>query len=108
MPSPGGSNWCCAISRERERAFFGENFVFGHPADDESRYIAEVRRCFYHEVLAASGAAKLTPVLCAFDATWIEVIDPPRHGFTFERPATIGTGGVTCPFTFTRNAGPAS
>jgi hypothetical protein len=97
-----------AISRERERAFFGESFVFGHPADDDSQYIAEVRRCFYHDVLAANGAAKLTPVLCAFDATWIDVIDPSRHGFSFERPATIGTGGATCPFTFTRHAGPRS
>ena len=46
--------------------------------------------------------------LAAFDATWIEVIDPSRHGFSFERPATIGTGGATCPFTFTRDAGPES
>jgi hypothetical protein len=97
-----------AISKERERTFFGESFVFGHPADDGTRYIAEVRRCFYHDVLAAAGAAQLTPVLCAFDATWIKMIDPSRHGFTFERPATIGTGGATCPFTFTRNAGPKS
>jgi len=96
------------ISRERERTFFGESFVFDHPADDDSRYIAEVRRCFYHDVLAAAGAAQLTPILCAFDATWIEVIDPSRHGFSFERPATIGTGGATCPFMFTRDAGPTS
>ena len=97
-----------AISRERERTFFGQSFVFDHPADDGTRYIAEVRRCFYHDVLAAAGAAHLTPVLCAFDATWIEVIDPSRHGFTFERPATIGTGGAACPFTFKRNAGTKS
>jgi L-2-amino-thiazoline-4-carboxylic acid hydrolase len=91
-----------AISRERERTFFGKSFVFGHPADDDRQYIAEVRRCFYHDVLAANDAARLTPVLCAFDATWIDEIDPSRHGFIFERPATIGTGGATCPFTFTR------
>jgi L-2-amino-thiazoline-4-carboxylic acid hydrolase len=97
-----------AISRERERSFFGESFAFAHPVDDDIQYIAEVRRCFYHDVLAACGAAQLTPILCAFDATWIDVIAPSRHGFFFERPATIGTGGATCPFTFTRNAGPKS
>ena len=96
------------ISRERERAFFGESFVFDHPADDDTQYIAEVRRCFYHDVLVASDAAQLTPILCAFDATWIEAIDPSRHGFTFERLTTIGTGGATCPFTFKRNAGSKS
>jgi hypothetical protein len=97
-----------AISRERERSFFGESFAFGHPVDDDHQYIAEVRRCFYHDVLAACGAAQLTPILCAFDATWIDVIAPSRHGFFFERSATIGTGGATCPFTFTRDAGPTS
>jgi hypothetical protein len=97
-----------AISKERERSFFGESFTFDHPVDDGNQYIAEVRRCFYHDVLAAAGAAQLTPILCAFDATWIDVIAPSRHGFSFERPATIGTGGATCPFTFTRNAGPTS
>ena len=29
-----------------------------------------------------------------------------KLALVFERPATIGTGGATCPFTFTRDAGP--
>lgn len=91
-----------AISKEREETFFGQSFVFDHPLDDDNQYIADVHRCHYHDVLAVSGAAQLTPILCAFDATWIDVIDPSRHGFTFERPSTIGTGGNTCPFTFRR------
>jgi hypothetical protein len=94
-----------AISREREVTFFGPSFVFDHPVDDDDQYIAEVRRCQYHDVLVANDAAQLTPILCAFDATWIDVIDPSRHGFTFERSSTIGTGGMTCPFTFRRNEG---
>lgn len=94
-----------AITREREETFFGQSFLFEHPVDDENQYIAEVRRCQYHDVLVAHDAAQLTPILCAFDASWIDVIDPSRHGFTFERPSTIGTGGKTCPFTFRRNEG---
>ena len=97
-----------AISREREQTFFGPGFVFDHPVDDDDRYIAEVRRCPYHDVLVANDASQLTPILCAFDATWIEVIDPSRHGFGFERPSTIGTGGQSCPFTFRRNTGETS
>jgi hypothetical protein len=93
-----------AISKERERAFFGESFVFDHPVDDDSQYVAEVRHCFYHDVLVANHAPQLTPILCAFDAAWIDVIDPPRHGFNFERPHTLGTGGASCPFTFTRRS----
>lgn len=90
------------LTREREEQAFGAGFVFGHPEDDESRYTAEVRRCFYHEVLKANGAANLTGVFCAFDSNWIDAIDPDRDGFEFERPTTIGSGGASCPFRFRR------
>jgi len=92
-----------AICKEREQKSFGRAFEFRHPADDAATYVADVRRCFYHDVLAANGAAELTPIFCAFDANWADAIDPARHGFTFERRSTIGTGGATCPFTFRRN-----
>lgn len=90
------------FSRQREEHFFGAGFTFTHPADDRDRYVAQVERCYYHQVLAASGAAHLTPVFCAFDANWIDAIDPEWHGFAFERPTTIGTGGPNCPFRFHR------
>jgi hypothetical protein len=90
------------ISRQRERHAFGAGFTFTHPDDDDDRYVAQVERCYYHEILRANDAARLTPVFCAFDANWIDAIDPKRHGFTFDRPATIGTGGSNCPFRFRR------
>ncbi|HEU5160211.1 MAG TPA: L-2-amino-thiazoline-4-carboxylic acid hydrolase [Streptosporangiaceae bacterium] len=93
------------ISRYRERHAFGAGFVFTHPHDDDDHYVAQVERCYYHDVLSANDAARLTPVFCAFDANWIDAIDPDRHGFAFDRPTTIGTGGVTCPFRFRRTAG---
>jgi hypothetical protein len=90
------------ISRQREREAFGAGFVFTYPHDDDDHYVAQVERCYYHEVLRANGAALLTPVFCAFDANWIDAIDSDRHGLTFERPTTIGTGGRACPFRFRR------
>lgn len=90
------------ISRDRERDSFGAGFDFAHPADDAGHYVAEVHRCYFHEVLVANDAPHLTPVLCAWDANWIEAIDPDRHGFAFDRPTTIGTGGASCPFAFRR------
>ena len=95
-----------AITRARERDFFGPSFHFEHPVDDDQGYVAEVCRCYYHDVLAAYGEAELTPILCAFDATWIEVIDPARHGFRFNRPTTIASGGPSCPFSFARTGAP--
>lgn len=94
------------ISREREASFFGAGFEFARPVDDDREYVADVRRCYYHDVLAANDATHLTPLLCAWDANWIEAIDPARHGFTFDRATTIGTGGAHCPFRFRRTAPP--
>ncbi|GAA3202531.1 L-2-amino-thiazoline-4-carboxylic acid hydrolase [Nonomuraea roseoviolacea] len=91
------------LSRSREEFAFGKGFVFHRPVDDDERYHVDVHRCFYHDVLVAHAAPELTPVMCAFDANWIEAIEPDRHGFRFDRRTTIGTGGTHCPFHFSRN-----
>ncbi|MGY0061308.1 L-2-amino-thiazoline-4-carboxylic acid hydrolase [Streptomyces sp. LZ34] len=92
------------VSKSREEYAFGKAFTFQRTADDDQRYLLDVHRCFYHEVLVANSAPELTPVMCAFDGNWIEAIDPDRHGFRFERATTIGLGGARCPFHFTRTA----
>ncbi|MFD9902953.1 L-2-amino-thiazoline-4-carboxylic acid hydrolase [Streptomyces sp. NPDC059063] len=90
------------LAKSREQHAFGAGFAFRHPVDDDSRFFADVHRCFYHQVLVANSAPELTPVMCAFDANWIEAIDPHEHGFRFERVTTIGLGGTHCPFHFLR------
>jgi uncharacterized protein YdhG (YjbR/CyaY superfamily) len=92
-----------ALTRDRERQAFGAGFVFTHPDDDEDHFTSQVERCFFRDVLGANGAGKLTPIFCAFDANWIDAIDPDRDGFGFERPTTIGGGGPNCPFRFRRS-----
>jgi len=92
------------LTKDREEHAFGAGFVFTHPDDDADRYTAEVERCFYHDVLKANRAARLTQISCAFDSNCIGAIDPARDGFEFERPTTIGTGGPNCPFRFRRTA----
>ncbi|WP_158884684.1 L-2-amino-thiazoline-4-carboxylic acid hydrolase [Amycolatopsis anabasis] len=91
------------MAKSREKYAFGAGFEFRHAADDDRRFFEDVHRCFYHDVLVANGAPELTPSMCAFDANWIEAIDPARHGFRFERRTTIGMGGTHCPFHFQRN-----
>ncbi|QFZ23055.1 L-2-amino-thiazoline-4-carboxylic acid hydrolase [Saccharothrix syringae] len=90
------------LVRAREVDAFGAGFAFEHPVDDDSRFEADVRRCFYYDVLMANGASELAPVMCEFDRSWIDAIEPGRHGFRFERVTTIGTGGSHCPFHFGR------
>lgn len=95
------------LTQDRGRHAFGAAFHFDHPDNDQGRYTAQVTRCYYHEILSANGAGQLTPVLCAFAADWSDAIDPERDGFGFDRPATIGSGGGSCPFRFYRTR-PAS
>jgi L-2-amino-thiazoline-4-carboxylic acid hydrolase-like protein len=90
------------VCKAQEEHAYGRTFTFERPVDDDREYLLEIHRCFYHDVLTANSAAELTPALCAFDANWIEAIDPDRHGFRFERTTTIGLGGAHCPFHFIR------
>jgi L-2-amino-thiazoline-4-carboxylic acid hydrolase len=91
-----------ALTRDRETQAFGAGFEFTHPENGPQAFTSQVERCFYHDVLEANGADRLTPIFCAFDANWINAIDPDHDGFAFERPTTIGTGGPCCPFRFRR------
>lgn len=87
-----------AFTRQREQYAFGERFVFEHPLDDDQERMADVRRCFFHDVLEAEQATHLRPVLCAWDANWMDAVDPERHGVVAERRTSIGLGGGHCPF----------
>lgn len=91
-----------ALAKSRETRSFGAGFTFHHAVDDGTRFHQDVHRCHYHDVLVANDVPELTPALCAFDRSWIDAIDPARHGFRFDRDTTIGLGGAHCPFHFSR------
>lgn len=90
-----------AASKERERSYFGPSFTFRRPVDDRHTYVLDVRRCLFHETLAAAGRRELQPVLCRFDLNWADAIDPDRHHLRFVRPVTFASGRV-CRMVFTR------
>lgn len=90
------------VSKQREDHYFGRSFSFERQQDDNSAYRLDITGCFYHQLLAAHGAADLTPAFCAFDGNWIEAIDSKTYGFRFERPTTIGWGHDRCRFYFFR------
>ncbi|WP_077010225.1 L-2-amino-thiazoline-4-carboxylic acid hydrolase [Saccharothrix sp. ALI-22-I] len=89
------------FSKDREENYFGDDFSFSR-VEDSSRYLVDVRRCFYVRVLDVAGVPELGTVFCEFDAAWISAIDRDRHGVDFQRPTTIARGGATCPFHFRR------
>lgn len=65
-----------------------------------SGFSIEIQRCFYHSFFTAHNAPFLTPVLCQIDSIWFNMIDPQRHGFSFDksRYRTQGYGARTCVF----------
>ncbi|MGW9212658.1 L-2-amino-thiazoline-4-carboxylic acid hydrolase [Embleya sp. NPDC055664] len=97
-----------ALSKSREEESFGRTFTFVRPADDDRRYLLDIHRCFYHDVLVANSAPELTPAMCAFDLNWIRAIDPNRHGLRFDRAGAIGHGDTHCTFHFHRTDPPES
>ncbi|WP_229074824.1 L-2-amino-thiazoline-4-carboxylic acid hydrolase [Actinoplanes sp. DH11] len=90
-----------AVSKERERSYFGPSFRFERPVDDHDSYVLDVRRCLFHEALVAAGREELQPVLCRFDLNWADAIEPARHDLRFVRPVTFASGS-TCRMLFTR------
>jgi hypothetical protein len=93
-----------AMSKMRETHSFGASFRFERPRDDNEAYHLNITRCLGHSFFAAVGCPELTTIFCAFDEAWIGAVEPARHGLRFERETTLGEGGATCPFHFTRVA----
>lgn len=89
------------ISKQKEMGY-GATFLFHRKQDNDKAYLLEVKKCFYCKTLKLNNAENLMPIFCDFDTNWMKAIDPVKHGFKFERPETIGTGGAICKFYFTR------
>jgi hypothetical protein len=70
----------------------------------QARFSMTATKCFYHDFFEATGAPQLTRVFCRWDQNWIAPIDPAKHNIQFERPTTMGYGGMECPFVFRRLA----
>ena len=90
-----------SISKEKEKEY-GKTFEFYRKQDDDRAYLLEIKKCFYCNVLKTNNSHELMPIFCDFDTHWMKAIHPEKHGFKFDRPETIGTGGNTCKFYFTR------
>ncbi len=66
----------------------------------EDSFSIEIDRCFYFNFFSSQNAAFLTPILCQLDSIWFEMVDPQKHGFSFDksRYQTQGYGAPKCVF----------
>lgn len=86
------------VSKEKEKHMYGPSFEFEALQDDQHVYLLNVKRCLWHQFFVEQGVAELTHIFCAFDLSWMDAIEPERHGFRIERPTTLGWGHDQCRF----------
>ncbi len=92
-----------ATAKRREERFFGNTFTFTRETDDDRRYRAVVKKCFYNDFFRKNGAPELMRIACQWDLiSWAKGIAPERHGVRFSRPVTLGLDGKECLFCFER------
>jgi L-2-amino-thiazoline-4-carboxylic acid hydrolase len=89
----------------------GASMEFANEKSDDAVELV-VRRCAFHQFFVTHGEPALTPVVCAFDSLWMEMIDRSSRPVRTERPSTISTGGDCCRFRLIRDSdkrmGPAA
>jgi hypothetical protein len=64
----------------------------------------EIKHCFYHEFMSIHGHPRLTRSVCELHLIWIDRINGPRHGMTFDRSAytTMERGDELCRLPFVK------
>ena len=82
---------------------YGTTFKWTAPhkhREERSGFSIEIQHCFYHSFFTAHNAPFLTPILCQLDSIWFNMIDPQKHGFSFDksRYRSQGYGAPTCIF----------
>jgi hypothetical protein len=69
-------------------------------SDKEDSFAIEIEKCYYFNFFSSHDVAFLTPILCQLDSLWFEMVDPKKHGFSFDksRYQTQGYGAPKCVF----------
>jgi hypothetical protein len=70
---------------------------FGRP--DPGTFEMMVHRCFFHDFFARRDAEIVTTVMCAFDVSFMQAIDPAVSGLRAERTSLLSLGDDKCAFT---------
>jgi hypothetical protein len=85
----------CSSMKGVYPAYF--EWEFGRP--DPSTFEMKVHRCFFHDFFARHDVPLLTTIMCAFDVTFMQSIDPAVSGLRAERTSLLSLGDDECTFT---------
>jgi len=79
-------------------AAYGSYFDIDFDRPEDSSFEMKVSRCFFHDFFARHDAVPVTTVLCAWDANWMQALDPAVSGLRAERTSLISLGDDSCTF----------
>jgi len=79
-------------------AAYGSYFDIDFDRPEASTFEMKVSRCFFHDFFARHDAVPVTTVLCAWDANWMQALDPAVSGLRAERTSLISLGDDACTF----------
>ena len=82
---------------------YGATFSWTAPhkeTEQEDSFSIEIQKCYYFNFFSSHNVAFLTPILCQLDSLWFDMVDPEKHGFSFDksRYQTQGYGAPKCVF----------
>ncbi|MQA75354.1 MAG: hypothetical protein GEU88_13595 [Solirubrobacterales bacterium] len=95
-----------AKAMEKSSAMYGSYFRFDFERPDDDTFEMGVTRCFFHDFFARHDAPLVTTVLCAWDANWMQALDPGVTGLRSERTSLLSLGDDACRFRVVRTDDP--
>ncbi len=88
--------------RSWSQSMYGSSMGFDQAVDADG-YTLIVNRCAFHQFFIDHDEPLLTPLVCAWDRNWMDVVDSANRPVRVERPTTISTGADACRFRFVRD-----
>lgn len=86
----------------REAPFYGSYFDLTYDRQDADTFEMRAERCFFLDYFTRHDNARLTTVLCAWDAGWMRAVDPAVSGLRAERSTVMSLGDDACRFRVVR------
>jgi hypothetical protein len=80
------------------KAVYPAYFEWDFERPDPGTFEMKVKRCFFHDYFARHDAPLLTTIMCAFDVSFMQAIDPAVSGLRAERTSLLSLGDDECRF----------
>jgi L-2-amino-thiazoline-4-carboxylic acid hydrolase len=82
----------------KEAPLYGSGWDIEYERPEPGLFEMNVHRCFFRDFFARHDVTLVTTVLCAWDANWMQAIDPAVSGLRAERSSLLSLGDDHCRF----------